>query len=67
MSEKEDFLRICAICVMDAAHSGNRLYVRAGWQDEFYISSDGGKGWLFTAYPGGRKIFSVAGKEIAGL
>ncbi|MCA9366905.1 hypothetical protein KC887_01405 [Candidatus Kaiserbacteria bacterium] len=64
MDEKLEFLRSCKICIDDAAQDGRKRYVRRRGVG-FTVSGDGGEGWLFMAYPGGRKIFSVEGKQLA--
>jgi hypothetical protein len=67
-NEKDEFVRLCGICVLETKSSGHKTYVRrANIGDHFVVSGYGGVGWLFVAYPGGRKKFSVAGKKIAGL
>lgn len=64
MTERDMFLAACTKCEKDAHYHGLRLFVhRHG--DEFAVSGNSGKGWLFTAYPGGRKVLSMAGKAIA--
>lgn len=60
--EQLEFLRACTICVKCAAEDGRVQFVnRRG--NGFVVSGDGGN-YLFMAYPGGRKILSVQGKEI---
>lgn len=66
MTEREEFLRICEVCKRDAYASGHKRFVRRRL-DWFTVSGDGGNGWLFYAYPGGRTVLSTEGAELAGV
>lgn len=60
--EQINFLRACKICTNDAKVDGRVRYVNRRGAG-FVVSGDG-KNYLFKAYPGGRKILSVAGKNL---
>ena len=48
-----------------AVTEGRVLYVFSRSQGPgYYVSHRWAKGWLFRAYPGGRKVLSMAGKEL---
>lgn len=64
MNERDKFLRACKLCQDDAVESGRLRLVRRSGND-FVVSTDNSKGWLFRAYPGGRKILSIEGSAIA--
>ena len=64
--EQKEFLRVCEFCATVAAEEGKKHFVRRRG-GKFTVSGDISKGWLFTAYPGGRKILSTRGKELMEL
>jgi hypothetical protein len=64
--EQTEFFKACEFCAKVAAEEGKKHFVRRRG-DHFVVSGDISKDWLFTAFPGGRKVLSVAGREIVGL
>lgn len=64
-AEQLEFLRACSICQKDAKRDGRVRFVNRR-ENGFVVSGDGGH-YLFKAYPGGRKILSVQGKELMEL
>lgn len=57
------FSEACAIAISQAREIGCVFYVHESpslWD----VTSAYQRGWLFKAYPGGRKIVSVAGRRI---
>lgn len=60
------FIKACEICKTSAREDG-RLYFIRRRSGDFVMSLDGSKGWLYSAYPGGRAILSLEGKELIGV
>lgn len=59
-----EFLRVCKVCKNDSKKMGRRMFVRHRHSGGFVVSYNGAKGWLYSAYPGGRHILSIEGKEL---
>jgi len=61
---KSSFLRACLECKEGAKERGVRLLVLRDDEGELIISPKYSNGWLYQAYPGGRTILSLVGKDV---
>ena len=57
------FSEACAIAINQAREIGCAFYVHES-PSMWDVTAEYQRGWLFKAYPGGRKIVSTAGKRI---
>jgi hypothetical protein len=65
--ERQAFLSACVDCQQAARDTGRKHYL---WRDgDEYRITNGlpPEKWLFMAYPGGRKVLSRDGAELAGV
>ena len=63
----KDILSVMATAVKLAELEFHIFYVYQNAKSEFFISSELSSNWLFKAYPGGRKVLSMAGRELLSL
>ena len=63
----KDILSAMVKAVRRAKMEFHIFYVYQNTNSEFFISSELSSKWLFKAYPGGRKVLSMAGKELLSL
>lgn len=57
------FSEACAIAIRQAREIGCAFYVHES-PSMWDVTAAYQRGWLFKAYPGGRKIVSVAGRRV---
>ena len=62
-TEQKAFLGACHQCAVAAKEENQQLFVMK-YATTFFITADFDKHWLFRAFLGGRKVFSLRGRSI---